>query len=251
MLDDRMVMTSAQLERHRRHILLKEIGGPGLQKLRDANVAIVGAGALGGPCALYLAAAGCGRIDIHDDDTVDLSNLQRQVQFDEADIGSSKAIRLAARLDALDPSLTVRAVERRFQPGDNPEGDIIIDATDNFETRFALNRLAHKTRRYLVSGAATGWAGQVSVFASGREENAPCYQCFVPSLPAREDDCNTLGVVGAITGIVGARMALEALKLLTGAGAPLIGRLWVLDGLTGESRLARLRPDPDCPVCGR
>lgn len=246
-----MALTPSQLERHRRHILLKEIGGPGLQKLRAAHVAIIGAGALGGPCALYLAAAGCGRIDIHDDDRVELSNLQRQVQFDEADIGASKAGRLATRLEALDPSIDVRPVQRRFQPGDETEGDILIDATDNFETRFALNRLAHETGRYLVSGAATGWAGQACVFASGLVAHAPCYQCLVPALPPGEEDCNTLGVVGAVTGMVGARMALEVLKLLTGAGAPLIGRLWILDGLTGDSRIARLRPDPDCPVCGR
>ena len=244
-----MALTPQDLERHRRHILLKEIGGPGLQKLQAAHVAIIGAGALGGPCALYLAAAGCGRIDIHDDDAVDLSNLQRQVQFDADDIGLGKAARLASRLNALDPSLSVRAIDRRFEAGDRPEGDLIIDATDNFETRFALNALAHESGRCLVSGAATGWSGQVGVFASGAEAGAPCYRCFVPEMPGDGEDCSTIGVVGAITGIVGARMALEALKLIVAAGTPLIGRLWVFDGLAGEGRTVRLRPDPECPVC--
>jgi molybdopterin-synthase adenylyltransferase len=245
-----MKLEPDQLERHRRHILLKEIGGPGLLKLRSAHVAIIGAGALGGPCALYLAAAGCGRIDILDDDTVERSNLQRQVQFDDSDIGAQKATRLRDRLRALDPSLTVTAHETRFRSGDTVAGDILVDASDNFETRFALNTLAHLTGRRLVSGAATGWSGQVGVFASGHQAGAPCYRCFVPTLPPDEEDCNTIGVVGAVTGMVGARMALEVLKLVTGAGQPLVGRLWLLDGLAGTSRSVTLHPDPDCPICG-
>ena len=244
-----MAFTADQLERHKRHILLKEIGGPGVQKLRDAKVSIIGAGALGGPCALYLAAAGVGGVEIWDDDTVDRSNLQRQGQFSEADIGQSKAVLLQKRLAALNPDIAVSVKQERFGEGSEALGSILIDATDNFETRFALNQLAHESGRRLVSGAASRWSGQVSVYASGVDDKAPCYCCFVPELPPAAEACDDVGVVGALTGMVGTRMALEAIKLITGAGDPLIGRLLIIDGLSGESRLLKLRPNPDCSVC--
>lgn len=236
-------------ERHKRHILLKEIGGPGVQKLAGASVSIVGAGALGGPCAMYLAAAGVGRIELVDHDVVDLSNLQRQVQFGEVDIDRAKAVVLAGRLQAMNARSEVSVVTRRFGPGDALAGDIFIDATDNYETRFALNALAHSAGRYLVHGAAARWTGQASVFASGLEADAPCYQCWVPEAPAEAETCETVGVAGPVTGLVGTRMALEAIKLLTGAGRPLIGRLWLLDALSGESRLIGLRKDRECLQC--
>lgn len=245
-----MAFTADQLERHKRHILLKEIGGPGVQKLRRASVSIVGAGALGGPCALYLAAAGVGEIEIWDDDRVDRSNLQRQVQFSDADIGQPKADVLDNRLAALNPDTNVVVRSERFGNASDLQGSILIDATDNFETRFALNRLAHESGRLLVSGAASRWSGQVSVYASGRDADAPCYACFVPDLPPEAEACDDVGVVGALTGMVGTRMALEAIKLITDAGAPLIGRLLIIDGLSGESRILKLRPNPDCSVCG-
>ncbi len=245
-----MTLTKTDIERHARHIMLKEIGGPGVAKLRDASVTIVGAGALGGPCALYLAAAGVGNIEILDDDTVERSNLQRQVQFGEADIGTSKAETLAARLMAIDPGLDIVARKTRFGEGTALAGRILIDATDNFATRFALNDLAHASGRQLVSGAAIGWSGQASVFASGLETDAPCYRCWVPAAPPEAETCEEIGVVGAVTGITGTRMALETIKLITGAGTPLIGKLWLFDGLTGETRTARLRQDAACPVCG-
>lgn len=244
-----MALSASQLERHKRHILLKEIGGPGVQKLNQASVSIIGAGALGGPCALYLAAAGVGQIELWDDDTVDRSNLQRQVQFADADIGAAKTDVLGARLKALNPDLEVHARQARFAETEQPTGSILIDATDNFETRFALNRLAHKTTRYLVSGAASRWTGQVSVYASGVNPGQPCYQCFVPDTPPDAEACEDVGVVGALTGMVGTRMALEAVKLITGAGEPLIGRLLLIDGLSGDSRVLKLRPNPDCLVC--
>ena len=245
-----MPSPETHLERHKRHILLKEIGGPGVKKLSQASVSIVGAGALGGPCALYLAAAGVGTIELWDDDTVDRSNLQRQVQFRDADIGQSKARLLADRLTALNPDIDVQTRTERFAIGSAPSGDIIIDATDNFEARFDLNRFAHQAGRYLVSGAASQWSGQVSVYASGIDAHAPCYQCFVPEAPPAAEACDEVGVVGALTGMVGTRMALETIKVLTGAGKPLIGQLLIIDGLSGESRVLKLRPNPDCPVCG-
>lgn len=245
-----MAFTADQLERHKRHILLKEIGGPGVQKLRNASVSMIGAGALGGPCALYLAAAGIGQIEIWDDDVVDRSNLQRQVQFSEAAIGCAKAGMLRDRLIALNPDVAVEVQNQRFDDGSDARGQILIDATDNFETRFALNRLAHQSGRYLVSGAASRWSGQVSTYASGLQSDAPCYQCFVPDLPPVAEACDDVGVVGALTGIIGTHMALEAIKLIVGTGQPLIGRLLIIDGLSSESRLLKLRPNPDCSVCG-
>lgn len=249
--DSGMSLTADQLDRYKRHILLKEIGGPGVRKLRDARVSIVGAGALGGPCALYLAAAGVGEIELWDDDAVDRSNLQRQIQFADDEIGTLKTEALAARLKGINPDISVTVRSERFGPVTSVVGDILIDATDNFETRFALNRLAHETGRFLVSGAASRWTGQIGVFASGVVEHAPCYQCFVPQTPPEAEACDEVGVVGAITGMVGSQMALETIKLIVEAGTPLIGRLTIIDGLGGESRTLKLRPNPDCSVCGR
>ncbi|MEO1643122.1 MAG: ThiF family adenylyltransferase [Pseudomonadota bacterium] len=244
-----MALSPKDIDRHKRHILLKEIGGPGVAKLRAASVSIIGAGALGGPCALYLAAAGIGQIEIWDDDTVDRSNLQRQVQFDEADIGQSKAELLATRLKAQNPAVEVMAVKDRLSASSELTGAIFIDASDNFPTRFALNDLAHTSGRYLVSGAASRWNGQVSVFASGVDPSTPCYRCFVPTGPPEAEACDEVGVVGALTGTIGAVMALEAIKLVTGAGTPLIGRLQIYDALQSSVRTVKLRPDPECPVC--
>lgn len=244
-----MALTSDDIDRHKRHILLKEIGGPGVQKLRNASVSIIGAGALGGPCALYLAAAGVGQIEIWDDDVVDRSNLQRQIQFADSDIGKLKAELLAQRLVGLNPSVAVSAKRARFDGAAALSGSILIDATDNFETRFELNQLAHRSGRYLVSGAASRWSGQVSVYASGVDRTAPCYRCFVPELPPEAEACDEVGVVGALTGQVGSQMALEAVKLITGAGQALIGRLQIIDGLSGVTRVVKLRPNPDCHVC--
>lgn len=245
-----MPLTPEDLDRHRRHILIKEIGGPGVQRLKAASVSLVGAGALGGPCALYLAAAGCGRIEILDDDTVERSNLQRQIQFSEAEIGLPKAEQLASRLHALDPSLDILPRRERFGPDTELAGKLLIDASDNYETRFALNALAHASGRRLVSGAAIGWQGQVAVFASRERAGSPCYRCYVPGVPPEAEDCETIGVMGAVTGIVGAQMALQAIKCLTGAGDDPAGQLWLLDGLSAASRLVHIGHDPSCQVCG-
>ncbi len=246
-----MSLSPDQIERHKRHILLKEIGGPGVAKLRGARVSIIGAGALGGPCALYLAAAGVGEIELWDDDAVDRSNLQRQIQFTDADLGRSKAKLLSERLTALNPDVQVTVQEARFSATHQASGDLLIDATDNFESRFLLNRLAHDTARYLVSGAASRWSGQVAVYASGCLPDAPCYRCFVPEMPPEAEACDEVGVIGALTGMVGSSMALEAVKLIVGTGDALIGRLLIIDGLTSETRVLKLRPNPDCSVCGR
>ena len=245
-----MALTPDQIERHKRHILLKEIGGPGVHKLLSARVSIVGAGALGGPCAMYLAAAGVGEIELWDADRVERSNLQRQIQFSEADTGRGKVDALAGRLEAVFPEGRVVRQAARWGETKPLSGDILVDASDNFKTRFALNRVAHASGRYLVSGAALRWDGQVSVFASGVVRKAPCYQCFVPEMPPEAEACEDVGVVGPVTGIVASHMALNVLKLLTGAGQPLIGKLLLLDGLGGRERVVTLNQDTDCPVCG-
>ncbi|AXE66066.1 putative molybdopterin biosynthesis protein MoeB [Hyphomonas polymorpha PS728] len=244
-----MSLSPEDLDRHRRHILLKEIGGPGVAKLRAASVSIIGAGALGGPAALYLAAAGIGQIELWDDDRVERSNLQRQIQFTESDTGAEKAVQLARRITALDPAIHVDIKNERFADGAAPSGNILIDATDNFQTRFLLNKFAHANGRYLVSGAASGWSGQVSVFASGLVAEAPCYACWIPEMPPAAEACDEVGVVGAITGMTGSTMALEAVKLITGAGEPLIGRILLIDGLRCQMRTVGLRRDSQCPVC--
>ena len=245
-----MALNPEQLDRHKRHILLKEIGGPGVQKLLAAKVSIIGAGALGGPCAMYLSAAGVGEIELWDADTVERSNLQRQIQFTEADIGKSKVDVLAARLKAGTPDGKVRVQKRRWGIAHALSGEIIIDATDNYETRFELNQVAHASGRLLVSGAATRWAGQVSVFASGVVAGAPCYQCFVPQTPPDAEACEDVGVVGPVTGVIASNMALEAMKIITGAGKPMIGKIGLIDGLGGITRQIGLPRDPACPVCG-
>jgi len=245
-----MTLSAAEIERYARHVMVREIGGAGQQALRAASVSIIGAGALGGPCALYLAAAGIGRIEIIDDDRVDTSNLTRQVQFDAGDVGAAKSRRLAERLAGLNPHIKATARPERFGDGTDLTGDIIIDATDNFETRFALNRAAHETGRTLVSGAAGIWAGQVSAFASGLDAHAPCYQCLVPEPPPEAADCEVTGVVGPVTGMVGARMALETMKLVTGAGVALVSHLWIFDGLSGRGRVVKVQKDMKCATCG-
>ena len=238
-----------EVERYSRHLLLREVGGPGQQRLRAARVLIVGAGGLGAPAALYLAAAGVGRLRIVDPDAVSLSNLQRQVIYATADVGAPKVERAVARLAELNPHLELEAHACAFDAESGPallDGcDLVLDGTDDFAVRFAVNAAAVAAGVPLVSGALGRWTGQVGVFAA-----RPCYRCLVPEAPPDAETCAAVGVVGALAGLVGSLMALEAVKLLTGAGAPLLGRLWLHDGLAGEGRTVRIAADPDCPVCG-
>lgn len=238
-----------QVERYARHIVLSEIGGPGQQKLAAARVLIVGAGGVGGPAALYLAAAGVGTIGLVDDDVVSLSNLQRQILFVDADIGAPKVEAAAARLAQINPHIVVEPHALRLTP-DNAAAliaahDLIIDGTDDFETRFAVNAACVAAGKPLVSGALGRWTGQVAVF-----EGRPCYRCLVPGAPPDAETCARVGVVGALTGVIGSMAALEAIKLIIGAGQPLTGRLMLYDGLAGTSRTVRVAADPECPVCG-
>jgi molybdopterin/thiamine biosynthesis adenylyltransferase len=238
-----------EIERYARHLVLAEIGGPGQQALARARVLIVGLGGVGGPAALYLAAAGLGGLTLVDDDAVALSNLQRQIIFDTADIGRAKVEAGADRLRALNPGVAVTVVADRLTAA-NAAGmvaghDLVLDGSDDFATRFAVNAACVTAGLPLVSGALGRWSGQVAVF-----EGRPCYQCLVPEIPPEAETCARAGVVGALAGVVGAMAALEAIKRLTGAGAPLAGRLLLYDGLAGTARTVTLPADPACPVCG-
>jgi molybdopterin/thiamine biosynthesis adenylyltransferase len=254
------MLSSEERERYARHILLKEVGGPGQQRLKAATVAIVGAGGLGAPAALYLAAAGVGRLRLIDDDTVVLSNLQRQVIFRSEDAGAPKVERAAAVLAALNPHVAIEARRERLA-ADNArtllEGAaLVLDGTDDFATRFAVNAACHELAITLISGAVGRWDGQVATFKSGptrhlpHDRRLPCYRCLVPETPPGVETCAQVGIVGALTGVVGSLMALEAIKEIAEAGEGLAGRLLILDGLASESRTIALPRDPACPVCG-
>lgn len=244
-----MSFTDDEVERYARHLVLREVGGPGQQRLKAASVLIVGAGGLGAPAALYLAAAGVGRIVLVDADVVDASNLQRQVIFSGADVGRPKVEAAADRLRSLNPHVHVDPVPVHLEACNAPDlirgVDIVLDGTDDFATRFCVNAACVHEERTLVSGAIGRWTGQVGVFR-GR----PCYRCLVPEVPPDAETCVAVGVVGALAGVIGSMMALETVKLITGAGDPLAGRLLLYDGLAGESRTVRIGADPDCPVCG-
>lgn len=244
------MLSPDERERYARHILLKEIGGPGQQRLKAASVAIVGAGGLGAPAALYLAAAGVGRLRLIDDDAVSLDNLQRQIIFRSTDVGASKVDRAQAALTALNDNVTVEVEQKRLTDENAAYllrgADVVLDGTDDFETRFAVNAAARELGAPLVSGAVGRWDGQVAVFTQG----GPCYRCFVPDAPPDAETCARVGVVGALTGVIGSLMALEAIKVITEAGDPLIGRVMVFDGLNGDARTVALKRDPACPVCG-
>jgi molybdopterin/thiamine biosynthesis adenylyltransferase len=244
-----MSFSDEEVERYARHLVLREIGGPGQQRLKAARVVIVGAGGLGAPAALYLAAAGVGEIALIDPDIVTLSNLQRQVLYATADDGRLKVEVAAGRLSALNPHVRVTPVAAALTEA-NASGliagfDAVLDGTDDFATRFAVNAACVAEAVPLVSGAIGRWTGQIGVFA-GR----PCYRCLVAEIPPGTETCAAVGVVGALAGVVGSMMALEAVKVIAGAGESLTGRLMVYDALAGETRTVRIGPDPDCPVCG-
>lgn len=247
-------------ERYARHILLKEIGGPGQQRLKAATVALVGAGGLGAPAALYLAAAGVGRLRIIDHDTVSLSNLQRQVVYRSMDVGMPKAERARAVLNELNEHVEVEAMAQRLDDSDAAfllsGATIVLDGSDDFATRFAVNAACHELGVTLVSGAVGRWDGQVATFKSGStkhlpaDQRLPCYRCFVPEAPPHAERCAEVGIIGALPGVIGSMMALEAIKEIAGAGETLAGRLFVYDGLAATARTVMLRRDPACPVCG-
>ncbi len=242
------MLSDDEIDRYARHIVLKEVGGAGQMKLKDARVALVGMGGIGAPAALYLAAAGVGTLGLIDDDVVSLSNLQRQVLYGTGDVERGKAEMAAARLADINPHTQCHVHAVRLDDN-NAAGilrgyDLVIDGCDNFPTRLLVNRVCHDLRIPLVSAAIGRWSGQLAVF-----DGQPCYQCLVPDIPPDAETCERVGVVGALAGVMGSLAALEAVKLITGAGDMLKSKLLIFDGLTMQSRVVKLAADPACPVC--
>jgi adenylyltransferase/sulfurtransferase len=248
-------MDDNELLRYSRHILLPEIGIEGQERLLASHAVVIGAGGLGSPIALYLASAGVGRITICDGDTVDLTNLQRQVVHRTESIGRKKAESARDTMASINPLVEVVPIGERVAEEAiaalAADADVVLDASDNFGTRHAVNRACVASRKPLVSGAAVRFDGQVAVFDM-RVAGAPCYACLFPEEGENEDmPCAVMGVFAPVTGIVGTIQAAEALKLLAGIGEPLAGRLLLVDALTMQLRTIRFGKDPACSVCGK
>jgi adenylyltransferase/sulfurtransferase len=247
--------TEDQIQRYARHIVLPQVGGSGQQRLLTASVLVVGAGGLGSPLVLYLAAAGVGRIGIVDDDSVDLSNLQRQIAHGTADLGTPKAASAAAAARRINPTITLEPHEQRFDSvnaaGLVAEYDMIADGSDNFATRFLVNDACVLAAKPLVSAALLRFEAQLSTWKGYAAEH-PCYRCLFPGPPppGTVPTCAEGGVFGALAGQAGSFQAIEVIKEILGIGTSLAGWLVLIDALDGESRKVRVRPDPDCPVCG-
>jgi molybdopterin/thiamine biosynthesis adenylyltransferase len=246
--------SEVELERYARHITLREIGGTGQRKLKAAKVLVVGAGGLGSPALLYLAAAGVGRIGIIDHDDVDLSNLQRQIIHTDAAQGMPKVFSAQERMVALNPHVDIRPYHRELSAEIAPDlfadYDLILDGTDSFATRELINRAAFAAATPVVSGAISAWEGQVTVFDPA--QGAPCMACIFPQAPApgQAATCSQTGVIGALPGIIGSLMAAEAIKHIAGAGDGLRGRMLIFDALYADTRVIAVKRNPDCAVCG-
>ncbi|HXF66679.1 MAG TPA: molybdopterin-synthase adenylyltransferase MoeB [Burkholderiales bacterium] len=246
-------MNDEQLLRYSRHILLPQIGIEGQEKLLAARALVIGAGGLGSPVALYLASAGVGGLILCDDEAVDLTNLQRQIVHRMDAIGKKKVDSARATLAAINPEVAVEPLAERVDEKRLgalvARADVVVDGSDNFATRHAVNRVCARLRKPLVSGAAVRFDGQVAVFDL-RSAGSPCYACLFPEGGESEDvRCAVMGVFAPLTGIIGSIQAAEALKLIAGAGETLAGRLLLLDALTMQVRTIRLVKDPACPVC--
>jgi molybdopterin/thiamine biosynthesis adenylyltransferase len=245
--------SDAELGRYARHIILREIGGAGQKRLKSARVLVVGAGGLGSPALLYLAASGVGVLGVIDDDMVEGSNLQRQIIHTDDRIGMPKVFSAETAIRALNPFVEVRPYRRRLDD-DSAEAliadyDLVLDGTDNFDTRYLVNRICARLGKPLIAAAITQWEGQIGVYDPAR--GGPCYECVFPTRPAPglAPACAEAGVLAPLPGVIGSMMAAEAVKLITGAGEGLQGRLMIHDALFAESRVITVRPRPDCPAC--
>ena len=243
-------LTAGDERRFARHLVLPEMGERGQQKLLASSALVVGAGGLGSSALGHLAASGIGRLVIVEHDRVELSNLQRQILFETADIGRSKAAAARDRLEEINPECNVHIVPKRIT-AENAEAliagvDIVLDGSDNFETRFAVADAAMKAKKPLVSAAISGFSGQLSTFMP--YAGGPCYRCLVPETPERVRSCAQEGIIGPLAGVMGSMQALEALRVLLGLGS-LSGELLIVDGLSMEFRKVALPPDPACPTC--
>ncbi|NVJ98521.1 MAG: HesA/MoeB/ThiF family protein [Alphaproteobacteria bacterium] len=252
-----MDFTDDQLERYARHIILKEVGGSGQMALLNAKVLVVGAGGLGAPLLLYLAAAGVGTIGIVDDDTVELSNLQRQVIHTTPDLGKSKVESAADKIHAINPDVTVQVFDKRLTMSNAAtiidQFDIVADGTDNFETRLLVSDACVALEKTLVSAALGPYEGQIATFKPHAGEGLPCYRCFLPKAPPANEarTCADFGILGAVAGIMGTMQALEVLKEITGAGEGLAGKILLVDAMGMTMRKVKLPPDPKCMACGK
>jgi molybdopterin/thiamine biosynthesis adenylyltransferase len=246
-------MNDNQLLRYSRQIMLPQIDVAGQEKLLAARVLIIGAGGLGSPAAMYLAAAGVGQLVIADHDAVELSNLQRQLLHHDSDLGRPKAVSASDTLRAINPDVAVTPLAIRLQgpqlAGEVRQAHVVLDCSDNFDTRFAVNAACVRHQIPLVSGAAIRLEGQVAVF-DARSADSPCYRCLYRDGEEADQTCTESGVLAPLVGIIGSLQALEALKVLLGLGDTLAGRLVVFDGLAHEWRTLKLRRDPACPTCG-
>ncbi|MBI5660016.1 MAG: molybdopterin-synthase adenylyltransferase MoeB [Nitrosomonadales bacterium] len=247
-------MNDQQLLRYSRHILLPEIGVEGQQELLAAHALVIGAGGLGCSSALFLAASGVGTLTLCDGDTVDLTNLQRQILHRTSSIGKPKVDSARAALADINPDIRINTLNARADEARLAElaarADVVLDCSDNFATRYALNRICVQLKKPLVSGAATRFDGQITVFDQ-RQPDSPCYQCLYPEQAGTEETrCAIMGVFAPLVGVIGSLQAAEALKLLMDAGVSLCGRLLVMDGLHMELRTVKLGKDKACPVCG-
>ena len=252
-----MKLSDDQLERYARHIVLREIGGPGQAKLLAARVLVVGAGGLGSPLILYLAAAGVGTIGIVDFDMVALSNLQRQIAHRTEDVGRAKTDSSGRAVRAINPDVALELHNVRLDPGNARDliarYDIVADGSDNFATRFLVNDTCYFVGRTLISAAVTEFDGQLATFKAHDKSGAwPCYRCIfpVPPPPGAVPSCSEAGVLGAAAGVMGTLQALEVLKEILGIGESLAGQLLIYDALATRFRKVTVRPDPACPLCG-
>ncbi len=245
--------SDTELDRYARHMMLREIGGLGQKKIKNAKVLVIGAGGLGSASLLYLAAAGVGTVGIVDDDVVDNSNLQRQIIHADARIGQPKVQSAAAAMVAINPWVTTRLYNRRLTETEAEDlfaqYDLILDGTDNFATRYMVNQAAVRVRKPLIAAAMTQWEGQISLYDPAH--GGPCYQCVFPEAPAPGlvPSCAEAGVLGPLPGVIGSMMAAEAIKQITGAGQGLRGRLMIYDALYADSRILRTKLRDDCPCC--
>jgi len=247
--------SETELNRYARHIIMREVGGAGQKRLKNAKVLVIGAGGLGSPALLYLAAAGVGTVGVIDDDEVDNSNLQRQVIHNDADIGLPKVFSAEKAMKAQNPFIEVRPYQRRLAAETAAElfaeYDIVLDGTDNFDTRYLANRICVEQGKPLISGALSQWEGQVSVFHP--KKGGPCYQCVFPEAPAAglAPSCAEAGVIAPLPGVIGTMMAVECMKLITRAGSVLRGEMMIYDALWGETRKFTVHLRDDCPICGK
>ncbi|PFG53441.1 adenylyltransferase/sulfurtransferase [Marinobacter sp. LV10R520-4] len=246
------MLTDDELLRYSRQILMPNFDIAGQQALKSARVLIVGSGGLGCPVALYLGAAGVGHLTLVDDDHIEVANLQRQIAFETAQLGESKAERLADRIRGINPLITVDVIRQRLENEDFDapvaQASLVLDCCDNFNTRFALNRACVKAGVPLVSGAAIRGEGQISVYDS-RQPQSPCYHCLYPEQGNEDLTCSEAGVIAPLVGMIGAAQAMEAIKVISGVGKTLVGRLLIVDAWRMEWREMKLAKDPACPVC--